>query len=326
MNGNNMKRDNFIFTEGFNCGRLLGPCLESFFKYHDHVVNVIVSDDDIIEAGDILNDPRVNVINVSNENYFKVMWEVGHHGTAVAFASAIKGWGNGKNVIHFDSDVIFKDNCIDEIIESLDAGYDIVGPPRPYRANLCKNDTVRSYEDVIMTYAFGINTNIIPDYEFEYFVRMCGGFANPLGHPVLDFFDGVVFAALDNGASIKYLDSQDYGGPDRDGSRYNGFESNIHFDCGRKIIHFGGVGSGYAYDKANRNSNHNTGYKEWALGRWTLYAKLIFGEDIPCSKETVYGRDINVLDHDGKRWCDGCPDQEIIEAVEKDLHGNPQHH
>jgi hypothetical protein len=322
-----MKRDNYIFTEGFNCGRLLGPCLESFFKYHDHDVHIILSDDDIVEAGDILNHERVHIINVSNDPNFETLWTRGHHGTALAFATVIKIWANGKNVIHFDSDVIFKDNCIDQIISYLDEGYDIVGPPRPYKNNLCNNNDVRQFDDVIMTYAFGINTNKIPDYDFEYFVRMCGGFANPLNHIVLDFFDGVVFAALDNNASIMYLDTNEYGGPDREGSRYNDFKSNLHFDCGSKIIHFGGVGSGYAFDKSGR-LDVNNGYKVWALGRWALYSDIVLGEKIDFDDPTVYGRDIGVMDHEGKRWCKGAPDGEIRQVTLRDLEsaGITQHH
>jgi len=322
-----MKRENYIFTEGFNCGRLLGPCLESYFKHHDHDVHVILSDEDIQEAGDILNHEKVHIINVSSDPNFNRMWSIGHHGTALAFASVIKMWANRKNVIHFDSDVIFKDNCIDQIISYLDEGYDVVGPPRPYKNNLCNNDDVRMYDDVIMTYAFGINTNIIPDYPFDYFIQMCAGFANPLGHTVLDFFDGVVFAALENGAKIKYLKTEEYGGPDSEGSRYNGYESNLHFDCGSKIIHFGGVGSGYAFDKSGRSENQNA-YKVWALGRWKLYAEVILDEEIDFNDPTVYGKDIGVLDHEGKRWCKGAPDKEITESVLKDLSldGITQHH
>lgn len=315
------KRENFIFTEGFNCGRLLGPCLRSFFKYHEHDVYVILSDDDIKEAGDIINDSRVKIINVTNHPVFSYYWSMGHQGTALAFASVLKQIANGKNVIHFDSDVLFKENCIDEIINHLENGYDIVGPPRPYKHNLNKNEEVREYQDTVATYCFGINTNKIPDYDFSYFIQMCGGYVNPLNHPVLDFFDGVVFASLANGAKVKYLDFVDYGGTDNMGSKYNGFQSNLHFDCGKKIIHFGGVGSGYAFDKNGRKEQHARNYKEWALTRWCLYAKVVFDEDIPCDAPIVYGRDIGVMDHDGKRWCNGAPDSNMIRIVTIDTAG-----
>lgn len=311
-----MSDDNFIFTEGFNCGKLLVPCLKSFFEHHNHDVHVFLSNDDIEEASEIVSDPRVKIINVTHIPAFNELWSMGHRGTALAFASAIKQLGIGKNVFHFDSDVIFKDNCIDEMINYLDEGYDIVGPCRPYKNNLCNSDGVRQFDDTISTYCFGINTSKIPDYDFDYFVQMCAGLANPLNHPVLDFFDGVVFATVNNGGKIKFLSSEDYGGLDHYGNRDNGFESNTFLDCGKKIVHFAGVGSGYAFDKNNRVAFADLPYKEWALGRWCLYSRVLFDQTIDFDKPTVYGNELN-LNHNS--WCAGPPDQNLIETTLNEL-------
>jgi hypothetical protein len=279
-------------------------------------VHVFLSDDDIEEASEIISDPRVKIINVTHIPAFKELWSWGHQGTALAFATAIKKLGVRKKVFHFDSDVIFKDNCIDEMIKHLDEGYDIVGPCRPYKHNLNGRDDVRQYDDTISTYCFGINTNKIPDYDFDYFVQMCSGVTNPLDFLVLDFFDGVVFATVKNGGKTKFLASEDYGGLDHYGKRDNGFESNHFLDCGKKIIHFAGVGSGYAFDKNNRVPQGDLSYKEWALGRWCLYSQVLFDQKIDFDKPTVYGHELN-LNHNS--WCAGRPDQNLIETTLNDL-------
>lgn len=226
----------------------------------------------------------------------------------------IKKLAHNKSIIHFDSDVIFKEECISGIQTPLLNGYDIVGTPRAYKHNLSKMHGLDELKDTISTYAFGMNTEKIPEYDFNYFIRMCGGWVNPLNHPILDFFDPVVFSAMNNGANIKYLDTKEYGGMDNNGSKYNGYDSNLNFDCGSKMIHFGGVGSGcsYYYGKSKPIQS----YADWALGRWSLYSKLFFNTDIHCPFPTKYS-DNN--DHQGKRWCSGNYDESILSNTTNDL-------
>lgn len=304
----------FIFTECFNCGHLLQPFLKSFFRHHDAEIHVVTSKSDISDAGSIINDPRVKIIDISDNKAFAKEWKDGHAGTAMSFAYSIRKWTDKKWFIHFDSDVIFKKECITGILNPLLEGYDIVGTPRAYKHNLSGSTGLDGLKDTVSTYAFGMNRNKIPEYEFSYFVRMCGGWANPLKHPILDFFDPVVFAAMNNGASIKYLDTKEYGGMTCEGSKYNGYVSNLNFDCGSRIIHFGGVGSGCAY--YHGKSKPSQGYADWALGRWSLYSKLFFNTNIPCNFETKYSKP---NDHEGRRWCSGNYDDSIINKTREDL-------
>lgn len=306
--------DVFIFTECFNCGHLLRPFLSSFFLHHDAEIHVVTSKSDISDAGSIIDDPRVKIIDISDNKAFTKEWKGGHAGTALSFAYAIKKWTDKKWFIHFDSDVIFKKECITGILNPLLEGCDIVGTPRAYKHNLSGCPGLDGLKDTVSTYAFGMNRHKIPEYEFSYFVRMCGGWANPLNHPILDFFDPVVFAAINNGASIKHLDTKEYGGMTGRGSKNNGYNSNLNFDCGSKLIHFGGVGSGCSYFYGK--SKPQKGYADWALGRWSLYAKLFFDQTIKCDFPTIWS---NKEDHHGKRWCNGNYDEGILEDTKKDL-------
>jgi len=309
-----MNIEPFIFSEFFNCGSLLRPFLESYLKYHDKIIHVVCTDEDLKFAGDIVNNKNVKIINVTNQKEFIESWKNGHAGTALCFANALLKWSNSDHVIHFDSDVIFKSDCVTTISNELNNGYDIVGSPRAYKHNLSGVRGLDNYHDTISTYAFGINRSKIPNYDFEYFVRMCGGWANPLKHRTLDFFDPVVFSALSNGAKIKFLNTHEYGGMDNFGSKENGYDSNLNFDCGSKIVHFGGVGSGCSifYEKSNPPKS----YAEWALGRWSLYAKIFLDMDTNCSFQTKYSEP---NDHGGKRWCNGSYDSDILTKTIRDL-------
>ena len=308
----------YIFTEAFNCGRLLVPCLNSFYKYHDYEVNVVCTDEDIkeclLEDANFLNNKKINIINVTNNEDFKNRWKDGHHGTALSFASSIMKWSGEDKLIHFDSDVIFKEECIQHIINKLDEGYGIVGTPRAYKNNLSGVKGLDNLPDTISTYIMGINRTYIPTFDFEYFVKMCGGFASPLNKRILDFFDPVIFSMLDKQAKIFYLDTKDYGGMDNQGKKYNGYLSNLNFDCGKKLVHFGGVGSGYAYFM--KKSSPPESYATWALGRWSLYAKLFFNQNINCNYSTIYSK---LDDHEGKRWCSGNYDENILQTILKEL-------
>ena len=78
-------------------------------------------------------------------------------------------------------------------------------------------------------------------------------------------------------------------------------------DCGSHLIHFGGVSSGCAFN----HGKSNTGYGDWALGRYSFFAKAFYNEDIGYDKPTVYTPD--------GRWCNGNYDQAIMEQFKKDI-------
>jgi hypothetical protein len=305
----------YVFTEAFNCGKILSVCLESFHKHHDIKVHITGTSKDFLEAGDIINHPNNVLINWDNNDDAKNRWGTGHSGTALAFATAMRGMGhNSDHVIHFDSDCYFKGECISEILDMLENGYDIVGTPRPYKNNLSGVKGLDNTPDCVSTYLMGVNIRKIPDYDFDLFIRMCGGWASPTGDRTLDFFDPVTHSIIKNGGRIGFLDIVKYGGIGINGSKENGFPTNLNFDCGERIAHFGGVGTGKAV--ADNLCNPPKGYADWAYSRWDFFSHLFFNTPIISNVPTEYSKP---NDHDGKRWCNGHADNNIITNAKKDL-------
>jgi len=286
-----------IFTEAFNCGRIADKSLESFLKYHDRPVCVYGMRADLEEI-------RIPGIFKMPTDHLGHNFKNGHFGTAYLFATIITGT---KKILHFDSDVIFRKECLSEIDE-LFKEYDIIGTRRCYKNNPGKAKGFEDLPDSISTYFFGINTKVIPQYTHEYYTKMWQGVVNPLGYKTLDFGDPVIHACMKNGARVKFLDQDKYGSQDESGSKVSKYMSNMHMDFGECLVHYGGVGTGYAYSK-NKQHPHQ-GYAEWALGRYSLYAKKYFNEDIDHTKKTEYA---------DERWVNGCYDEYILDQLNKDL-------
>ena len=298
----------YLFTEAINCGKITAVALRSFFKHNSHTVHVYGLDEDFKEMGDIAFHPDVRLINCSDDMRLRQLYLHGHEGTAYLFAKALCQDCTEDVVMHFDGDVVFKANIIEKAISWLH-DYDIFGSRRCYKNNPAGIPVDPSLPDTISTYFFGIRKEAVPVYEFEYFRRMCAGSVNPLGHPVFDFFDPVTFVAIKKGASINFVDQNIIGGQNEAGSKVNSYRSNLHLDMGSHIAHFGGVGSGYSYykDKANQNAS----YGQWALGRYALFTKLFYDQDIGYDVPPQYGAD--------NRWINGGFDNDILNLVKKDL-------
>jgi hypothetical protein len=85
---------------------------------------------------------------------------------------------------------------------------------------------------------------------------------------------------MHNSGKVLYLSSEDYGGGDPAGNWDNGFHGlNLLCDFGKKFVHFAGVGSGLNFHK-NGSGNVPPSYSDWAKGRYNLYSKLIYKEDV----------------------------------------------
>lgn len=307
-----MDNNFYIFTEAFNCGKILSVCLESYHKHHDLPIHIIGTSRDFDEAGDIINHPNNILVNWDNNEDAKNGWSTGHSGTALSFATAMRN--EYRYVIHFDADCYFKGESISEIIESLKSGNAVVGTPRPYGNNLSGIKGLESQRDCISTYLMGIDTLFIPSsIDFDTLTKMCVG-RSYTGERVLDFFDPVVQVIYRSGGNAHFLDTKKYGGIDLNGSKFNGYPTNLNFDCGDNIVHFGGVGTGKAV--ADNFSEPSKGYADWSYYRWNFYSHLFFDTPIDSSNSTVYS---DPSDHEGKRWCNGPADSQIINNAKRDL-------
>ena len=276
-------KEPFIFTEAYNCGKIAKIAIESFLKFHPNLlVNVFGKDDDFRDIG--INSDLVNYIDLSDNETLQRLYKNGHEGTAYIFASVLLGkFGDYRKVIHFDSDVLFREECISDITEGFDQGYHLVGQRRNYEKNRSGLDSLqgrslKGVPDTVGTCFFGLDLEKLTVSDPETVRRMCLGGISLTGEPILDFFDPVSFHVMHNEGSIKYLSNTDYGGGDERGNWDNGFPAlNLMCDFGKKFVHFAGVGSGLNFHK-NGSGNVPISYSSWAKERYNLYSVLFFGE------------------------------------------------
>lgn len=299
-----------IFTEAFNCGKITKVALESFHRHHDKEVIIFGTEQDFNELGNIRDHVNNILIDCTEDEKIKTLYKFGHEGTAEIFARILGGQiGGAVQVIHFDGDCYFKKEIIGLIEDCFEEGYDIIGSRRCYQNNPANISVMPGLPDTISTYLFGIRKSVIPKYEHEVLRKMCKGSYNPLGHPVFDFFDPVTFVCLKEGAKIKFVDSNIIGGQNEYGSKINYYAANLHIDMGSCVAHFGGVGSGYSFYKDP--GQQNVSYGNWALGRYSLFSKLFYNEDIVVPEATRYV---------GARWVSGDYDSNIINTIKTDLY------
>jgi len=274
-----MHNNSFIFTESYGCGLILKKCLDTFFKYHpDTIVHVFGTHKDFKELGKFKN---VEYIELSDDLELKECFKHGHLGTAHIGARVIKEFSKDYDyIIHFDSDVIFRKESLSLLYEKINEGYDLIGPRRCYKNNLNGRTDLSELSDVSQTYFYAFNKKKISDYDFNTLRQMIVGFHNPLGHPILDYFDPVSFDILKNGGKSFFIDFNIIGAQNEDGNRINKYgKISKDLDFGNNLIHFAGIGSGMKFHREGSGSVPSS-YVDWAKKRYALYSKLFLGKDI----------------------------------------------
>jgi len=273
-----MNNKPFIFSEAYDCGLILKKCLETFFQYHpDVTVRVFGTAKDFKEIDRFKN---IEYFELSEDQELKECFKYGHLGTAHIGARVIKEFSAGYDyIIHFDSDLIFRKECLSLLINKLEK-YDLIGPRRCYSNNMNGRTDLADLKDVSQTYFYAFNKNKISNYDFNTLRQMIVGYHNPLGHPILDYFDPVSFDILKNGGKIWFLDENDVGGLNLEGNRNNKYSDlNKDMDFGSVLCHFAGCGSGKKfYHKGADNVPQS--YVDWAKKRFCLYMKLMYNQDI----------------------------------------------
>ena len=275
-----MNNDTFIFTICYNCGKILKKALETFFQFHpDQKVHVFGTAKDFKELKGFTQ--NLEFIELSGDDSLRELYKNGHAGTAYIVAKVLKKeYGNYTKIIHFDSDVVFREECLSDITKGFEEGYDLIGQRRSYEKNRCNRNDLTGIPDAIGTCFFGMNLDKLPEHDFSTLHRMVAGYYNPHAHPILDFFDPVTFDVLYKGGKIKYLDFNEYGASNADGSWANEYpELNLLFDFGRKFVHFAGIGSGMNF-YYNGDGSVPSSYSDWAKERFSLYMKLFYNEDL----------------------------------------------
>jgi len=275
----------FIYMDIYRCGKIARVAVSSFLKFYQDsniVLHLFGVSQDFLWFENFKHSKNLSFDDISDDKLMLERWNIhGHFGTAHLWSKLIIE-RKEKFLLHLDSDVIFRGPALDPLLEKVSSGYDLVGSPRNYRHNLNNRDDVRHLNDLVQTAIFAFNREKINQHDFEELVQMSRGFYNPLGHPVIDFFDPVMFEILKNGGKIFYLDTEDYGGTHLSGHRKNSFgELNEYFDMGRLFIHFASVGSGlkYFFDPFSRFFTPKS-YIEHGLERYWLFCKLFYGQDL----------------------------------------------
>lgn len=205
----------------------------------------------------------------------------GHLGTASLWAHLIQSRSE-KYLIHFDSDIVFRDSALPDIISRFRRGYDLVGPVRNYKYNQHNEDDKRGLPDLTQTCFFGFNTSKISPHSYKILTKMCQGLYNPRGFPLIDFFDPIAYEMIENGAKIGFLSVDDYGGEDFRGSRKNKYpQLNAAIDFGSKLSHFSAVGSGLNFHRNHKDIREVAdSYIQYGLEKYSVYVKLFYNEDI----------------------------------------------
>ncbi len=307
----------YIFTEIVNCGKIGKIALDSFHKYHNHKVHIFGRPEDFKWILSHQNNIFIEVDGKVLKGY-----ESGHVGTALLWEKIIRECPTDA-MIHFDSDVIFRANIIDEMIEKSKE-YDLIGPIRNYHHNPNGRDDVRYLADLCQTnctlfkkskisanllsgknFSMNWNRNGIknlakkilrrPTSQMSIFAQMIHGSYSPFKFNVIDFFDPVMFDMINNGAKIFYLNHDEVGGCDRYGKRDNAFKEINNFptpyklDFGSKLSHFSCVGSGMNFSQhpelINKVGPH---YFNCALDRYALFCKIFYGEDTSNIDLSIY--------------------------------------
>jgi len=259
-----------IFTEIVGVAEIGEVMLKSYLEYHTDPICVYCSEADRDYLSKSINSDVVKY-NIVNEDIISA-YQQGHLGTAKIYGEILSD-RFVEDVIHIDSDVVFKKESISLVKTKLNEGYALVGPMRRYKENPNNRPDCEYRENVVQTFLFGFKKSYVTARNKHLFTSMVVG--NSIdGQPVIDFFDPVSFDILQNGGKIYHLPRQKVGGFSETGSDSNiGNFINCDLEYGENLIHFAGIGSGFFRYKGNA-PHMSSGYADWAVERYKMFSNL----------------------------------------------------
>lgn len=276
---NSFADDVFIWTEAFNCGEILNPMIQSYLKHNPFTLNVFGTSKDLKEINS--SSPLLNFHDFKNsemtakiESRILRSYKSGHKGTAELWAYLIRT-RKERYFIHLDSDTVFLDDVITELINSAKVyGNSLAGSRRPYlnrsyRKSGLDSKMLNRLPDVVNTDCFIFDKKLISLKPYSILKRKIRG-KRPISHPVVDFFDPISFEIIKKGGKVHYIDS-----PDQGAQSVPNLNSNFH----NKRISFAAVGSGLNFYK-NPRTKTSKGYREFALASYALYSKWLLNKTI----------------------------------------------
>jgi hypothetical protein len=285
-----------IFTEIVGVAKIGEVMLKSYIRYHTDPIYVYCSNKDRDYLSKNINSDIVKYVIVSND--IIAAYKQGHLGTAKIYSELFLD-PSLENIIHIDSDVVFKKESISLVKTKLDEGYALVGPIRRYKENPNNRPDCEYRENVVSTFFFGFKNSYVTKRSKDVLIAMFLG--NSIdGQPIIDAFDPISFDILQNGGKVYHLPRQKVGGFSETGSDSNiGKFLNCDLEYGENMVHFAGIGSGFFRYKGNA-PYMSPGYGDWAVARYKMFSNLfeVEGEvfTLPSEKEELYGKlveDIN---------------------------------
>ncbi len=297
----------YIFTEIVGCGKIGKIAINSFHKYHNLPIHIYGTKEDFSHISENKNNIFIEVsTNIVNK------FKLGHWGTAHIWEKVIR-FSKEQNIIHFDSDVIFREKIVDDMIQKSNEGFDLIGSRRNYYSNRSKRNDVRFINDLCQTSLILFNKSKISKKYIEHYslselidivtelnikkvlknflwimrqigtknlfvtklCKMIHGTYTPFNFSHIDFFDPLMIDMLKNNAKILYLNPEDTGTEDFYGKSYT-IVKNIDF--GKKLIHFSGVGSGLNFIKTPNAKLVGEPYKVHCVERYKIFCRIFYNE------------------------------------------------
>jgi hypothetical protein len=280
------KSNLFIWTEAFNCAELLNPVLKSFCKSSEFHVNAFVFDFEFDKIN-FFNDQviyhiiptKLDIRNVKKSligKWIRSGYKKGHLGTARFWSYLIKS-RKEKYFVHFDSDILFLADSINDFELGFSKGATCIGRRRMYLRNKNNIDKVRGIRDCIDTVFFGFKTNILRFLPYFLLTPLIRG-AGSINYfwSTLDFFDKVTLILAKFG-KIVYLDSPEAG-----------VSAEVNYDSkfNKSFIEiFSAVGTGCSLwnrfgSAGSLNLDKLSDYQKHALSNYSFYAKYILKRPI----------------------------------------------
>ncbi len=278
----------FVYMDIYRCAKIARIAVESYLQhYKNQNIYLYGVPEDFKWFSDLMTFGNVVFVDISDDDLLLKRWNIhGHWGTAHLWAKLIKE-REEDFLIHLDSDIVFRGPALDPIFTQIEMGFDLIGSSRNYKNNFNNQDNVRHLPDLVQTAIFAFNRHKISDHPFEELVEMSRGNFNPLGHPVIDFFDPVMFEMIKNDAKVFHLEIEEYGGTHRDGHRNNKYgELNKYFDIGDLFLHFASVGSGmkYFYDPFTRFFTPKS-YVQHGIERYWLFCNVFYQQNLSIAEK-----------------------------------------
>lgn len=288
-----MNQEVYVFSEVVRCGIIGKIAFQTFHKYHNMKLHLYGRKEDF----QFIDDHPNNVFHILEDDSPTVKaFNAGHRGTAMVWSKVILEQPENL-IVHFDSDVVFRGNIVDDIIHLLRQGHTLVGPIRNYPNNPNKRDDVRQLPDITQTYCFGFNKekNYVKDFDLlvplvqnaltnDIAMKLIQKYPKYRYFPTIDFFDPLAFLLLVEGGSVCMIHNDVIGGTRLEGDRVNKYGNlNKDLDFGDKISHFASVGSGLNFlnmIKKGEPIQVEEWYVKYALGKLDLYMRLFYNTSI----------------------------------------------